>query len=298
MGGDEEARRAIRKLLEEHLESVVCLRVYRELKPVTGREDGESSAQAQGQGDDKTTKPPPEKVTAWAYATGSVTYSCHDFALVLFFAHAFTPYRAPNAAGPGDPQQLVEGTRYKVDFVDGVTKAGHLAAIDWAYDLSLTMIFMDKGEDRLYRPVKFVQHDCPAMGFSNTERNTRLCSIYCFPTEQPESLFGTSVSGEICAPLRLGREIDPTLYPDLSLFQFVMEGAEGSSGAPLFTENRQVMGIWISQIGGNKFGVLVKSICEWLYKAFNIKRTYHQQESMTIAVAELASTYSRCLGRV
>jgi hypothetical protein len=92
------------------------------------------------------------------------------------------------------------------------------------------------------------------------------------------------------APPRLGQDIDSALDPELKLFQFLMDGADGCSGAPIFTETRQVMGLWISQVGDFKLGVLVHSICEWLRRTFNF-----QEVSSLCNVALIPLPFVRCI---
>jgi hypothetical protein len=117
--------------------------------------------------------------------------------VVLSCAHTFESFRVPGASNLSVAAQVDESTsKIHVQFVDGQTANAFLAAIDWGKDLSLLMVLM-RDRHTNYRPVKFIDPDCAAMGFSAHQREARVYSIVTFPVEQPEALFGTALAGKI-----------------------------------------------------------------------------------------------------
>ncbi|KAF7019262.1 hypothetical protein CFC21_032456 [Triticum aestivum] len=292
MASDEETSRVVRALVEKHLESVVSLRAFKEpSEPQLGDEGNQDSdEELMGEeGEEKkeegeSSAPKKEALTPVCYGTGSIIHSCDRFALVFSVAHTFAPFRSRQ---PG--ALVAEDTTLLVEFSDGQIRPGHFRAIGWSHDMSLIMVLTNTR----YRPVKFIDHSCPAMGFSAHEREARVYSICTYPAERRNALMGTALSGKICGPLRRGRNVDKVFEPELRMCEFVMGGASGCSGAPLFTATRHVMGMWLSQVGECKFAVLVHSICEWL------RTTYRFQEtSMKRLVPRLASLYLEHLRRV
>ncbi|XBI59676.1 hypothetical protein VPH35_040700 [Triticum aestivum] len=254
-------------------------------KQRTGEEEeedkGEGSAgkKRKKEGESSAGKKPPTKV---CYGTGSILHSCDRFTLVFSVAHTFASFR-PAGDGPGGAPLVVEGTKVLAEFFDGSVCDASIQAIGWSHDMAIIMVM----PSRTYRAVKFIDHTCSAMGFSAHDRETRIYSICTFPADPINALFATALSGKICGPPRRGRDIDPSLHRELRMFEFLMDGATGCSGAPLFTATRQVMGMWTSHVGELKFGVLVESMCEWLRSTYNIQ----EQTSMKHVVPRLVSIY-------
>ncbi|XP_037489772.1 uncharacterized protein LOC119368692 [Triticum dicoccoides] len=170
MASDEETSRVVRALVEKHLESVVSPRAFKEpSEPQLGDEGNQDSGEElmgeEGE-EEESSAPQKEALTPVCYGTGSIIHSCDRFALVFSVAHTFAPFRSRQ------PGALVdEDTTLLVEFSDGQIRPGHFRAIGWSHDMSLIMVLTNTR----YRPVKFIHHSCPAMGFSAHERG-RVCT--------------------------------------------------------------------------------------------------------------------------
>ncbi|CAO2192909.1 unnamed protein product [Urochloa humidicola] len=276
-----------RRLLTKHLESIVNFRVWRQTGGVGKQAAKEDPCRAKEGGENKGKAGTQSRIS---YGTGVVIHCTDSFALVLSCAHTFSPFQASDPKHGGS--YVDEDMVLAVDFVDGYSTNGHICELDWSYDMSIVIVFLDHIKRGGYEAVKFTENSYP-LGFSKHGRNAVLHCIYCFPADQDRALFGTAVSGNVCGPPRLGLDVDPKLHSELKMVQFEMSGADGCSGAPLFTQDLHVMGLWISHVGDNKFGVCVESICEWLQKTYNIK-----EATMTSVVSKVALIYSTGLAQI
>ncbi|KAM0845888.1 hypothetical protein ACQ4PT_056053 [Festuca glaucescens] len=227
----------IRELTDRHLQSIVSLKVQWKDPFQEGRQPIPYSA------------------------SGSIIQASIDFIFILTCSHTFKPFTVGHDPDFDSVETINANTDLEVAVFDGHVDFGQAYCIDWSQDMCLVLVpFPLKSS---YQPVRFIDDEDDMLGQSVYTRETKVYSIYCFPTSQKETqrLFGTTVKGKICGHNDIiGNDLDPVYRPDLRIFEFEMAGAAGCSGAPIFNKDFLFIGMWISRVADLKFALKLNQI--------------------------------------